>query len=149
MNRNLIVHTLSVENVLGKIMFLRLSIISQLDILLPATVAGICTDIDILACGLRYKLCGKYNGTQSDTFFTVWIFIVWLIVASIKMQFGSNSILFQHKFIILLVLFQLVFSEYCNNWWIERYAYWLKTGEWLKMENQIWEMMIGKVLEFW
>lgn len=57
-------------------MFLKFSITSQLDMALPVVVGGICTDIPIRACGLRYKLCGRYSGSQSDTFFTVWIFIV-------------------------------------------------------------------------
>lgn len=68
--------TFSTENLSGKIMLRKFSITSQLEIAFPATVAGICTDKTICACGLRYKLCGKYNGTQSTTFFTVCIFIV-------------------------------------------------------------------------
>lgn len=75
-NLNLKTLTLSTENLSGLMVLRRFSIISQLDMLLPVTVAGICTDIPIFACGLRYKLCGKYNGTQSDTFCTVCIFIM-------------------------------------------------------------------------
>lgn len=79
--------TLSTENLSGAMMLRKFSITSQLEMLLPATVAGNCTDMSNFAWGLRYKLCGKYSGTQSDTFFTVCIFIVVDVVFFFFVQF--------------------------------------------------------------
>lgn len=42
----------------------------------PVVACGNDTDILNFANGLRYKLCGKYNGTQSLTFLIVCIFIL-------------------------------------------------------------------------
>lgn len=72
-------HTLKTENLSGAIIFRKFSIASKLDIDLPVTVGGNDTDMLNLAFGLRYKLCGKYNGTQSDTCLIVCIFIIVLI----------------------------------------------------------------------
>ncbi len=43
---------------------------------LPVVAVGNDTDTLNFANGLRYKLCGKYNGTQSLTFLIVCIFIL-------------------------------------------------------------------------
>lgn len=67
--------TFNTENLSGAIIFRRFSIASKLDMDLPVTVGGNDTDMLNLAFGLRYKLCGKYNGTQSDTCLIVCIFI--------------------------------------------------------------------------
>lgn len=98
----------------------RFSITSQLDILLPVTVVGSCTDMTSFACGLRYKLCGKYNGTQSETFCTVCMFIV--VVSLLLLQrfhvfdflnfvYNSNINLIQFMFVrvSVAVLIQLNF----------------------------------------
>lgn len=73
---------------------LSLSIISKLDTDLPDLMGGSETEICIFATGLRYKLCGRYNGVQSVTFSMVCMFIIWEKVGLVGFQinFSCNKI---------------------------------------------------------
>lgn len=59
---------------------------------LPVVACGNDTDTLNFANGLRYKLCGKYNGTQSLTFLIVCIFILTMIqsFADFYFYFSDN-----------------------------------------------------------
>lgn len=56
--------------------FRNFSMTSQLQMVFPVIEDGRATDKCNLARGLRYKLCGKYRGLQSSTFFIVCIFMM-------------------------------------------------------------------------
>lgn len=68
--------TLKTAKVSGRIRFRSFSMTSQLHIVLPVIDDGRATDKCSLASGLRYRLCGRYRGLQSATFFIVCIFIL-------------------------------------------------------------------------
>lgn len=79
--------TFNAVNCSGCIMKRIFSMTSQFDMVFPGTVCGIDADILILACGLRYKLCGKYNGTASLTLLIACIFIVCVCVFCLKKKY--------------------------------------------------------------
>lgn len=61
----------------GRMRLRSFSITSLLHIVFPVMDDGSATDRCSLAKGLRYRLCGKYSGLQSATFFIVCIFITY------------------------------------------------------------------------
>lgn len=64
---------------------------SQLQMVFPVIDDGRATDKCNLARGLRYKLCGKYRGLQSATFFIVCIFMMFAVFPEREMLLQTHG----------------------------------------------------------